>query len=426
MISLRKLASTGLVTMLAVSASALSATAATVSPAYAYAVTAGGTQITAVGTTITSSATAQSALFGLKPGTQTNKVASVKAGALASIGAVNTDVTATAQGDGFKLNAHARTANVSLLGGVIKIQAVDTTSAVAADDDSTPTANTSTELIGLVIAGKKYPINVAPNTSVTIPGVASVTINAETSAINGKVAGSTGAGLVVTLLAPRAGAAAGASIVLNPTFAAVQPSKPGNPDAPSLGGTTFGAYVEAHATEQVKAETGRLPLVNMPLVGTNGKTLNNHIAKVNVPGVLNLGALDASATGITTAGYAKSETSTKIANLNLFNGLITATAIGSTSTAEMVDKTFTEDGSLQFINLKIAGKAIPIDIGPNTTIKIANLGTVTVNEQTSVAIAGRVHGFQVVGLHITLDTARAGLPIGAEIQIATSQALIWK
>lgn len=424
MISLRKFASTGLVSLLVVSASAVSATAAT--PTYAFALTAGGTQITAVGTTISSSATAQSTLFGVKPGTSTNKVASVYAAGLASIGAVNTDVTATAVGNGLDLTSHARTANVSLLSGVIKIQAIDTTSSVTADDNNATSAHTTTQLLGLVIAGKKYPINVAPNTSVTIPGVASVTINADRSAINGKTAGTTGAGLVVTLLAARAGAAAGASIVINPTFAAIQPVSPDNAGAPSVGGNAFAAYVQAHATDQVKAETGRLPWVNMPLAGTNGQTVTNHIAKVSVPGVLNLGALDASATGITTASYAKSETSTKIAGLNLFSGLITATAIGSTSTAEMIDNSFTENGSLQFINLKIAGKAIPINVGPNTTIKVAHLGTVTLNEQTSVAIDGRIHGFQVTGLHILLDTARAGLPIGAEVQVATSQALIWR
>jgi hypothetical protein len=31
----------------------------------------------------------------------------------------------------------------------------------------------------------------------------------------------------------------------------------------------------------------------------------------------------------------------------------------------------------------------------------------------------------VMALHIVLDTARAGLPIGAEIQVGVSQAIVW-
>lgn len=414
----------GAVSALAASMAAVPAQAA--APDYAYGGTAGGTQITAIGTTISSSATAQSALFGFQPGQSTNKIASVYVGGLAQVGAVTTDVTATPQGNGFQVVSHARTANVSLLGGAIKVQAVDTTSTAAADDSAPATAGTTTKFLGLTIGGKTYPVDVGPNTGVTIPGVASVTINAQHTAVNGQTAVTTGAGLIVTLLAPRGGAAAGAVIMLNPVFADVQPAHPDNPDAPSLGGLAYTAYVQAHAGTQVKAETGRLASVAQPLAGTGGQTLNNHLASSYVAGVLNLGVMDSYVTGVTTASYAKSELLTRTARLSLFGGLIQAGAIGSTSKVEMVGDQFTETGAFQFVNLKVAGQTIPVDVAPNTSIHVANLGTVTINEQKSVAIDGFVHGFQVIGIHITLDTARAGLPVGAEIQVATSQALIWR
>jgi hypothetical protein len=414
----------GAVSVLAASMASVPADAAF--PDYAYAGTAGGTRITAVGTTISSSLTAQSYLTGFYPGQDTNKVASVYVGGLASVGAVTTDVTATNQDNGFKVVSHGRTANVSLLGGAIKVRAVDTTSTATSSDEGPTTGTTHTEFLGLTIGNKTYPVEVGPNTGVTIPGVASVTINAQKTAINGKTVVTTGAGLIVTLLAPRGGAAAGAVIMLNPTWSVVQPAHPENPNAPSLGGMAYSAYVEAHASDQVKAETGRLAQVTMPLAGTGGAVLNNHVASAYVAGVLNVGVMDSYSQGITTEAYAKSETATKTARISLFNGLIQAGAIGSTSKAEMEDGKFTSSGQFQFVNLKVAGKAIPIDVGPNTSIHIANLGTVTINEQKSVAIDGFVHGYQVIGIHITLDTARAGLPIGAEIQVATSQALIWR
>jgi hypothetical protein len=64
-------------------------------------------------------------------------------------------------------------------------------------------------------------------------------------------------------------------------------------------------------------------------------------------------------------------------------------------------------------------------VGPNTTIHIANLGYITLNEQKQVAVDGFFHGIQVIALHIVLDTAKAGLPIGAEIQVGVSQAIVW-
>jgi hypothetical protein len=395
-------------------------------PDYAVGGTAGGTQITAVGTTISSSATAQSAYFGFKAGQSTNKVASVKAGTLAAVGAVTTDVTAVNRDNGFTLTSHSRTAGVSLLGGLIKVQAVDTTSTAASSDGAPTTAGTTTQLVGLTIAGKTYPINMPANSGVNIPGVASITINAQATGIHEKTAVTTGAGLIVTLLAAKNGAAAGAVIMLNPTFAVVQPAHPDNPDAPSLGGGAYSAFVQAHATEAIKAETGRLANVSMPLAGTGGATLNNHVARARVAGVINVGVMDSYATGITTADYAKAETVTKTGAISLFGGLIKVGALGTTSKAEMVDDTFTTTGAMQFINLKVAGTVIPIDVAPNTTINVANLGTVTINEQKSVGIAGVIHGFQVIGVHIKLDVAKAGLPVGAEVQLATSQAIIWR
>ena len=73
-----------------------------------------------------------------------------------------------------------------------------------------PTASSSTEFVGLTIAGKKYPINVAPNTGINIPGVARVVINASQTATSGKSVATQGAGLFVTLLKARNGVAAGA------------------------------------------------------------------------------------------------------------------------------------------------------------------------------------------------------------------------
>jgi hypothetical protein len=391
---------------------------------FRYLGTAGGTQVTAVGLTVKSDQTAQSVLSGAGDGHDNAKIASVYVQGLVSVGAVTTDETATAEGDGAKLVSHAKTLGVSLLGGAIKVDAIETTSTVEASSTIAPHGDTSTKFLGLTIGGKKYPINVKENTGVVIPGVASVVINASTSGANDTSAGSMGAGLIVTLLKARGGAAAGAEIDINPTYAAIEQFT--SPETGAvLGGTAYGSYVEAHVGDKVQVESGRSAQVGMPGMGTNGDTFTNATAAVNLPGVLNLGAIESSENGVTNHALSEVTESTKIARLSLFNGLISATALGSTSHAKLVGGDGSQEGSLQFVNLRIAGKAIPIDVGPNTTIHVANLGTVTINEQKSVAVKGVAHGVQVIGLHIVLDTARAGLPVGAEVQVATSQAVVY-
>ena len=423
-----KVLAVGVVSALATSMAALPSAAAVV-PQFAYGASAGGTQITAVGATISSSPTAQSALYGMTPGSDSNKVASVTAANLASIGAVNTDVTGATQDDGFAARSHARTANISLLNGLIKVQAVDTTSAASSSHGVAPAGGTDSQLVGLVIAGKQYPVSVARNTGVTIPGVATVLINASNTVVEGRTVVTFGSGLLVTLLSQQGGVAAGAEIQLNPTFAMVQPA-PENPNAPSLGGVGYGAYAQAHVGDDVQAETGRLAYYGVPLAGTNGETLNNHVANAHVGSLFNLGAIDTDVTGVTTEKYARVTVVDKLANVNVFQqllgGLISATAFGTNAQVEMIDGKYTLTGGLQFVNLRIAGKAIPVDVAPNTTIHVANLGTVTINQQKTVEVPGWAHAIQVVGLDIVLDTAGYGLPVGAEVQVGVSQAIVWR
>ncbi len=56
---------------------------------------------------------------------------------------------------------------------------------------------------------------------------------------------------------------------------------------------------------------------------------------------------------------------------------------------------------------------------------MANLGYVTLNEQKQVSVPGFFHGIQVIALHIVLDVPIKNLPIGAEIQVGVSQAIVW-
>jgi hypothetical protein len=396
--------------------------------AFAHAAFAGGTKITAVGTTVTSDLTAESGVSGRRPAADDNKVASVRVGGLVQTGVVTTDASAVTSGIGFKTTAHARTANVNLLNGAIKASAVETTSTAESNGTDAPTASSSTELVGLTIAGKKYPVNVPTNTGVTIPGVARVVINASHTGTSGDSVITQGAGLYVTLLKARNGVAAGATIILNPTYTQIVPASDTN-GGHQLGGGGFGAYAFSHVGDEIEAETGKLGGKTMPPLGTDGVTLSNTTAKINLPQLLTVDGIETTVTGISTPPLSEATVTSKLADLKLFprlsGALISATAIGSTSHVRLDGGTPITEGSLQFINLKVAGKVIPVDVGPNTTINVAGLGKVVINEQKELRAPGVGHIYRVIALHITLDTARAGLPVGAEIQIGASEARVY-
>jgi hypothetical protein len=415
-------------------ASVLAATIAAPLPAtaadtqqYAYFGATGGTQIEAVGTTISSSMTAMSQIGGVtQPGSSSNKLLTVQAAHLASVGTIETSEVSTAAGDGWKLTGHARTAHVSLLDGVIKLDAVETTTTSQFNSDG-GSGSSETRFVGLTIGGKTYPVDLAKNTRITVPGVVSVVLNYQAVGISPDGVATQGAGLVVTLLKSAGTAAIGSTIVLNPSYGYV--AKSNNPGGLQLGGAAYGSYVYAHVGDAVKVESGLTAFEVMPPSGTNGAVLENHTARVSLANVLNATAIASTAEGASSPALNYSKLATRTANVNVFPSLlgavIHADAIGSNASVVKENGETTMTGGTQLLNLTIAGNKIPVNVGPNTTIHVANLGFVTINEQKQVAVDGFMHGIQVMALHVVLDTARAGLPIGAEIQVGVSQAIVW-
>lgn len=385
---------------------------------------AGGTRANVLGLTVKSDLTAESSATGIAPRADSNSTAGVTVGKLASVGVIKTDVTGTAMGDGVKVVSHAKTANVSLLGGLVQVDAVDTTATASGDSTHKPSGNTSSTLVGLTIAGKKYPVNVPANTTVGIPGVATVTLNASATKTTDTGAVTLGAGVVVSLLKAFDGAGAGSQIMVSPVYSQLvpAPAATGNP----MLGYSYGSYVTANVGDTISVEADRTAAVVTPSYGTDGNTITNSTAHAHVNGVLDLGAIESTGTGTNTAALADVQQTSKVTGVNLFNGLITAKVIGSSAHASYpTPGSPTASGSTDFVDLTIAGQAIPLNVKPNTKIDVLGLGTVTINEQALVNVPGVGLGMQVRGLHIVLDTKRAGLPVGASIEVATTGAFVY-
>lgn len=386
---------------------------------YVYQGSSGGTRVTALGTTISSGLTASSNLADSNIPNQAGvQVASVKLAGLLDVGAVTSGQKAEASGDGVKITSGVKIAGISLLGGAIKADAIESTSFASASSAGLD-GGTSTTFLRLTIGGKAFPLNIPANTKVEIPGLVEVVIN-ETKvdkSVPGKTVRTKGTALHLTLLKAQGGAPAGAEIELNPTQALIVPT--GNADASAVGGFAYATFAGIQAGDQVKVLAQPTGIVMLPSNGTNGQESVVEIVGVNVPSIAELGAITTRANAKTIVGYSDVTNGARLAKVNLLGGVITADAVDVTTHVRKAANDNVAEAKLNFVHLSIAGRKIPIDVKPNTQLYILGIGQVYINQQLT-----KPNYAAIVGLRVTLSTKRFGLPIGADIQVAVASSYI--
>jgi hypothetical protein len=388
---------------------------------YQYAAYSGGTLIRALGTTISSDLTAQSSISGnVVPRSATNQVADVHVSTLANVGVVETSVKAEAFGaNGVKTTAFAQTGRVNLLDGLIRADAVETTTVTTGVPGQPLTSEAVTKYVNLRILGIDLPVNIPKNYKVSIPGVVTIVINASYhQELEGGILTHTGYGLGLWLLNPYAGAPTGSQVILNPTFSGMAPPVPVN--QPTVGGYAYGTQVLAKVGDDITGQVGKTATVGVPPGSSGGKTATNTTATVKVPGVLSLPAVTSTTTSFAEPGFAEVETTNETAGkIDLFNGLITADALKVVSMSKKENGVLTRSMKLTFVNLVVAGIEIPLNVAPNTTINVAGLGKVVINDQIKTFNANRIRG-----IYIKLLEPNGGLGTGAEVEVAVAATWI--
>lgn len=411
-----------LVGLLAAPAQAASAPAspAAAGKGYSYYTFAGGSMVRALGTTISSDLTAQSVVSGTKlPNGDRSTTARVRVKKLVDLGAIHTQtkVRPKKRGKAVRIDTRAKTADVSLLGGLIRAKAVKTTNVT----QGTPRglkASSRTKFVDIKIAGVHLPVNIPENYRVQIPGVATVVLNASQTAQRNGVVTSQGYALGVSLLKRRGQAKAGTSIILNPTYTVMSVPVPNQ--HPALGGHAYGTQAKVKVTDAVRGEIGRTAQATTPPNGSGGRVLKNRTVNVDIPGVLDAGVVSSTSKSISKRHRARIVNTNRIAGLNLFNGLIKADAIVARAQSRLKGKRFRHKESLRFVNLVVAGQKIPVRVGKNTRIRVAGLGVVTLNKQTS-----KDYSNQVQAIHVKLLKPHSGLEAGAVIKVGVAATWIW-
>src|SRR6185312_9616570 len=117
-----------------------------------------GSALKAVGSTVTSDLTSSSTVDTTSTGvSSSNTVASADVSSLLSAGAITTSAATQAIAGGVAIVTKAQTLGVSLLGGAITVQAVNTTDTARVVGDSV-SSDINTTFVGIKIAGAKLPV----------------------------------------------------------------------------------------------------------------------------------------------------------------------------------------------------------------------------------------------------------------------------
>jgi hypothetical protein len=206
-------------------------------------------------------------------------------------------------------------------------------------------------------------------------------------------------------------------VLLNPTQSIVVPAPP--PAAPQIGGIGYSTQIKAHVGPALDVDAGPSAFVSTPPGGTQGETIQNATTEVSVPQVLHVAAVKSWTTGKTVPGHGKVKVNNELAGLDVLNGLITADAINTSAVVKKKkSKKVTTKLDTELVNLTVAGQAIPVHVGRDTSVDIAGVGRLVLNEQVRKDWGGYIRA-----LHLTLTTAQYGLPVGAEIEVGV--ALGW-
>jgi hypothetical protein len=137
-----------------------------------------------------------------------NSTARVRVTGVITAGAVESISSATSVPLTADVMDSNQIARVNLLGGAIKASAIHVIATANLDAAGNVTVNGTMDTVKLEIGGHEIPVDVAPNTAITIPGIASVVVNEQVKTAR-KI---TVTGLHITLLKPAGELGIGADI----------------------------------------------------------------------------------------------------------------------------------------------------------------------------------------------------------------------
>jgi hypothetical protein len=329
-------------------------------------------------TTVTSHSSALSKLdcTAQDDSTETNSVPSVSVPDVLSTGEIDTSAASQTTSAGADSTSSVTSQDVSLLGGLVSattVEAVSTTSQ-SATTQKFSTSAAGTQFAGLSVEGTAVSGTPAPNTRMTLPGVGYVILNQQSSFVYAHSANLSIMGIRVVVTKTSSVAKAGTQI-----FVSDANSVMGGPASGLLFGLAYGTgsnidfYKVAHYT------------YTEPLgcTGTDGLTRTNTGPSTKIGQALTTGTVTDTVSGTDTATAVSGTVSSTVQDINVGDGLVTATSIDTVVTANGNPPTLANDST--FEGLTVEGKPITGTPLPNTKMSLPGVGTLWLNWQSKNA-----------------------------------------
>jgi hypothetical protein len=341
--------------------------------------------------------------------TRRNATAHVNLSSLGQVRAVRTQSGTRHTRSGLlETVSRARTAGVSLLNGAIKLKALSST-AVARPRRHAALSGRS-QFLGLRIGGKLMSAHPKPNTSLKIPGLVKLTVNAQRRTHVNGVRRITVDALKLTLLHGSKLGPLGTTVLVGQSSAALHNLRSSVLHGASSGSEiTVGGLVTSSPTFRTL----------LPCGGTDGQVAHHrgvgiHLSKVLKTGVIR--TLAKGSDGLTPS----SSTRATIGKVNLLGGLIKARVLRAQANVTKVGGhvTRTNLGS-HFIGLKINGKPMNDNISRNTKFSLLGIGTLWLDR-----VIKSPRGLQVHMIELVLGHKFNGMRRGTVIDIANARARV--
>ncbi|MEO7117698.1 MAG: choice-of-anchor P family protein [Candidatus Limnocylindrales bacterium] len=188
-------------------------------------------------------------------------------------------------------------------------------------------------------------------------------------------------------------------------------------------GLVGGAAWAADATSNVATVENRVGKAAAVYLGCFGKgdvTRTNNVEVISAPGLLITGTGETSIRGAVNASRALAVGKSRIEQVDLLDGFITADVIEGVSRTKRTAagiRTASFQGS-HFVNLRVAGILIGDDVAPNTELLVPGVGRVVLYETQVTTTPSQIKAI-VTMVHLYVNTVNTlGLPVGTELRLA--------
>ena len=349
--------------------------------------------------------------------TRTNTSAAVDLDGLGSIGATTTTIQRVKSGSTQSTITTTRTADVELGGlngisSLVEAESVVTTAKVTFDGRKYVKTG-STTFVGLTVAGQEV-ADLTPdkNTEIDLPlGLGTVILNQQTTSDAFDNYTQTVVGLRVVVEGDLPELGSGQVVV---AFASASLH---SPKFARAFGNAYATYIKAGDV----LTSGPTALVDLPCGGTSGKTRTNNILEAGggvLDNLVEAGAATTTAKSTDSSTATNATTTATIADVDLFDGAVTADAItAKASTTRSGSKLTRTSAGTTIADLRINNAAVNVTGDANQRVNVAGVGTLYLRRSSLTDT-----GLQVFALQLVLTEEEDGLPIGTVINIGSASS----